>query len=389
MKNLLTWISKSRFPYKPLINIEISRSKLIHNASEFIKLAPNNRIIPTLKSNAYGHGILQIASILETAKNNSKSLNNSIPFFAVDSYFEAVNLRSNGFKTPLLIIGYTRPEDIINSNLKNISFVITSIQTLRDIAVTKKSINVHIKFDTGMHRQGILPGETDEVFKILKSHSNIVLEGICSHFADADCVDANFTLQQIEVWNKIVKKFEQNLGKINYVHISNTHGHKYTDKVYSNISRLGIGLYGLTDDFDDRINLSPVLQMKTEITSMKQISKGESIGYNHTFTASTSMKIATIPVGYYEGLDRRLSNIGFVKFSPNEKFCPIVGRISMNISTIDISNIADTKISDEIIVISNNKNDKNSICNMAKLANTIPYEIVIHIPEHLKRTIVD
>ncbi len=389
MKNLLTWLSKSRFPYKPLINIEISRSRLLHNASEFIKIAPNNKIIPALKSNAYGHGILQVASILETAKRDDKNLELAIPFFAVDSYFEAINLRSNNFKTPLLIIGYTRPEDVINSNLRDISFVITSVQTLNDISKAKKSIRIHIKIDTGMHRQGILPNEINEVFSILKSNQNIILEGLCSHLADADSKELDFNQRQIEIWNNIVKKFEQNCGKIKYVHLSNTHGHKYTDKISANISRLGIGLYGLTEDLDDIVDLSPVLQMKTEITSMKQISKGQSVGYNHTFTASTNMKIATIPVGYYEGLDRRLSNVGFVKHGPSGKFCQILGRTSMNISTIDISDIPNAKISDEIIVVSNERADKNSICNMAKIANTIPYEIAIHIPEHIKRTIVD
>ncbi len=389
MKNLLTWLSKSRFPYKPLINIEISRSRLLHNASEFIKIAPNNKIIPALKSNAYGHGILQVASILETARRENENFRRAIPFFAVDSYFEAINLRSNNFKTPLLIIGYTRPEDIINSNLKDISFVITSVQTLKDIRMTKKPIRIHIKIDTGMHRQGILPNEINEVFSILKSNQNIILQGLCSHLADADSTEHDFTQGQIGIWNNIVKKFEQNCGKIDYIHLSNTHGHKYADKISSNISRLGIGLYGLTEDLDNIVNLSPVLQMKTEITGMKQISKGDSVGYNHTFTASTNMKIATIPVGYYEGLDRRLSNVGFVLHEATGKLCPIKGRTSMNISTIDISHIPNAKIADSIIVISNNVGDKNSIYNIAKLANTIPYEIAIHIPEHLKRTVVE
>ncbi len=385
MKNLIKWLSRSRFPYKPLITVEISRSRLLHNVSEFQKIAPCGRVIPALKSNAYGHGIYEIASILENERKTNFDFCDSIPLFAVDSYFEAISLRSKSIKTPLLVIGYTRPEDIIISNLSNISFFITSIHSLQEIQKTERHVKIHLKIDTGMNRQGILVSEIENAMNIIKSSSNIVLEGICSHLADADSPDPQFTQKQIDIWNNIVSRFEQSFSTIKYVHLSNSYGHKYTDKITANVSRLGIGLYGLIDDDISDFNLSPILQLKTIITGIKNISPGQSVGYNHSFTATRNMKIATIPVGYYEGLDKRLSNVGYVQVGKNKTICPIIGKISMNISTIDVTAVDDTSIGDEVIVISNNPKDKNSICSMAKLCNTIVYENVTKIPPHLKR----
>lgn len=345
-------------------------------------IAPQGHIAPVLKSNAYGHGLIEVAQILENYRSKHPNLTEEIPFFCIDSYFEAISLKSKGIETPLLIIGFTRPEDIIFSKLKNISFVITSLEQLQAINFCRHPIYIHLKIDTGMNRQGLKQDQINQAIKIIKENRNLKLEGLISHFADADNTDQNFTDRQISIWNKVVENLQKYFS-IKYIHISNTSGHKYTQTINANLSRLGIGLYG----FDKNVeSVKPVLSMKTIITSVKNIDKGESVGYNGTFTASRDMKIATIPVGYYEALDRSLSNKGFVKIG--DHFCPIIGRISMNISTIDVSEIMDIKIGDEVLVISNNLADKNSITNISKLTQTIEYENLVHIPQHLKRVIV-
>lgn len=383
MKNLLKWLLRSRFPYKPLIFVEISRSRLLHNLEQYFKIAPQNRIIPALKSNAYGHGIFEVATILEDARSENVRMQEAIPFFAVDSYFEAIALRTKGIRTPLLIIGFTRPEDIISSKLKNISFVVTSLEQLQSISSGHHPIYIHLKIDTGMNRQGLKQDQINQAIQIIKENPNLKLEGLISHFADADNSNQDYTERQISIWNKVVENLQKDFS-IKYIHISNTSGHKYTQNINANLSRLGIGLYGFDKNME---SIKPVLSMKTIVTSVKNINKGESVGYNCTFTANTDMKIATIPVGYYEGLDRRLSNKGFVKIK--DHFCPIIGRMSMNISTIDVSETKDIKIGDEVIVISNKIDDKNSITNISKISQTIEYENLVHIPQHLKRVIVD
>lgn len=389
MLNLLKWLSKKRFPYEPLISVEISKKYLLQNLKEFQKLTNQNNIAPVLKSNAYGHGIVEIAKIIETACKEDPDLNKNIPFFVIDSYFEALALRSKGIKTPLLIIGYNRPQVLLNPNLKKVSYTITSLDTLQKIQKTTKNINIHLKIDTGMHRQGILIEEIPEALQIIKKNKKINLEGICSHLSDADNTDPSFTKLQIETWNNVVDKINTEFPDIKYIHLSNTYGHKYSNLIKANVSRLGIGLYGLAEGFENNLNLKPVLQMKTIITGIKNIKKGQTVGYNNTFIANKDTTVATVPTGYFEGLNRKLSDNGFFELSKNKIMCPIIGRISMNISTIDVSEVPDIKIGDEVIIISNNPNNKNSIQSMAKITQTIPYEIVTYIPEHLKRVVVE
>lgn len=364
---------------QPLITITLSRSALLNNLNEFRKLAPGGQVAPVLKSNAYGHGQDLIARLLENEK---------VPFIVIDSYFEAQAIRNNGIRTPLLIIGYSTPESIATNNLKDTSFTITSLDTLKSLLPLLKNasgkIKIHLKIDTGMHRQGILPNEQNEVTEIIKKSPNLILDGICSHFADADSDDPAYTQKQISVWNDSVSYFRQQFPSLTYWHISATSGHIHKG-AEANLSRLGIGLYGLTNITG--LNLKPILEMSTIITGTKRIHNGDQIGYGGTFVAPNDMTIATIPVGYYEGVDRRLSNIGTVILDKIE--CPIIGRVSMNVTTIDVSGIKNAKIGDKVIVISRNKTDKNSIENIAKLCGIISYEIAVYIPSQLKRVIVD
>lgn len=380
MKKLIKKVMKASFFGRndalPLVTITLSKTNLLSNLIEFKKNHPNHQVAPVLKSNAYGHGLTLIANELE---------NLHLPCYVIDSYFEAKALRNDGIKTPLLIIGFSTIDSIIKNNLKRISFTIINIDSLRELSEKiNKSILIQLKIDTGMHRQGILIEEIDEAIKIIKSNKKINLEGICSHLSDADNKDNIYTYSQIEKWNKIVNIFKNNFSNLKYWHISATAGHAYKE-ARANLIRLGIGLYGITEV--NNLKLKPVLEMKTVITGIKKINKGEFIGYNNTFTAERDMRIATIPVGYNEGVDRRLSNIGYVKI--REKFCSIIGRVSMNITTIDVSEIQDIKIGDEVIVISSKKLDQNSIENIAKKCSTIPYEISVHIPQHLKRIVIN
>ena len=388
MKNPLTWLSKRRFPYEPLIKVEISTSVIIHNFLEFARAFPATKIAPVLKSNAYGHGLFEVANILKEAEKN-KTIE-EIPFIVVDSYFEAIALRSNGIKDKILVIGYTPPQTMNNCRIKNISFTVGNIETLRDTSkLVSHKIFIHIKIDTGMRRQGILPNEIIQATNLLQENQNIILEGLCTHLSDADNSDKNFTTQQIILWNQIVEKIKTQFPSVKYFHASNTDGHNYSEKIQANVSRLGIGLYGLinSDKFSPELDLKPALEMKTIITSLKKLRAGESVGYNNTFVAKNDMTIATIPVGYYEGLDRRLSNAGFVEVGPLRVACPIIGRVSMNITSIDVSSCKGIKIGDEVIVFSNDPQSKNSIFNVAKICNTITYEISSKIAQHLKRVV--
>ncbi len=405
MNNVLTWLSRRRFPYESLITVEISRSRLLHNLEEFRRMAPkpnfapNGAVAPVLKSNAYGHGLLEVARILEKAAKESGTVgdNGGVPFFIVDSYYEAVALRARRIKTPLLVIGYTRPETIAASHLKDTAFTVTSLETLDSLAKTGKSALIHLKIDTGMRRQGILPEEVDAAIAVIKENHQIDLEGICSHLCDADDADESFTESQIHIWNRMAKKFREALPSLKYTHLAATDGHYFSHDIDANVSRLGIGLYGLSENtiLTAKLGLQPVLEMKTVVTGIKQLKAGETVGYGRIFKAKEDMVIANIPAGYFEGVDRRLSSglddtvRGFIQIEPSRISCPIVGRVSMNITTVDVSKVPEIKVGDVTIVISNVSADPNSIVSMAKKCETISYEIAIHIPEHLKRVVVN
>lgn len=403
MKRLFRWLSRRRFPYEPLITVELSKGNLIHNLNEFKKIAPLGTVAPVLKSNAYGHGLIEVASVLK---------NETIPFFIVDSYFEAISLRAKGIKVPLLVIGYTRPQTIAQSRLRDTMFVITALDTLEKLAgkkpsypegeddgnyaegcqiPTTKIVRIQLKIDTGMRRQGLLPQEVDRAIDLIKTNPHLVLKGVCTHFSDADDTDTSFTDGQIDLWNKTMKKIRAAFPSLRYVHASATDGHQFTQEIDANMSRLGIGLYGLSENQNllKKVNLKPVMKIKTIITGVKPLKRGETVGYGNVFAAERDMTIATIPFGYFEGLDRRLSSKGSVQVGSKKIDCRIVGRVSMNISTIDVSGTHGVKIGDEVTVISGDQTDSNSITHIAQTIGTISYEVAVKIDRQLKREVVN
>jgi len=360
------------------VEVFVFRDNLIHNLREYQRQYPKLSFSPVLKSNAYGHGLALVAKILDKE---------SIAFLAVDSLFEAMMLRSEGIKSEILVIGYTSAENIKNSKLSGVAFTITSLEHLRAVSqIIDKPKKLHLKIDTGMSRQGLLPNQAAEAMGIIKKNKFINLEGLLSHLSDADGSDGNFTKMQIKQWQECSDIFRKNLPEIKYYHLSASSGIGYSESFASNTVRLGLGLYGFNVSSLVKLNLKPALRMESIISCVKGIPAGAGVGYNATYKTLAPIKIATVPVGYFEGVDRRLSNKGFLKIGG--KFCPIIGRVSMNITTIDVSSVSEIKLGDKVIVISEKSEDKNSVEQMALLTQTIPYDDLVHIPQHLRRIII-
>jgi alanine racemase len=383
IEKILNKIVTPKINYQPLIEVRIFKDALLHNLKTFQQKYPSLRFAPVIKSNAYGHGMVEVAKILEGGRGAD-----TIPFFMVDSFYEALVLRRAGIKTKILVLGFCREEQLLSARLKNTSFGIIDLQILKNLsAKLKKPLNIHLKIDTGMHRQGILTSEVDDAIAAIKSNKNIILEGVCSHFADADNSQKDFTQKQIATWNQTVKIFRATFPEIKYFHTSATSGAYYAGSLDANVGRLGIGLYGINQSPFEPLDLHPALEMVSLISSIRNIPAGEKVGYGKTFESTKPTIVATVPVGYNEGVDRRLSNRGC--FKVRDTFCPIAGRVSMNITSIDVSDITGIKIEEPVVVISANKDDKNSVENIAKLCDCIPYEILVHIPQHLRRIIVN
>ena len=361
---LFDFLMRPRIKYDPLIKVMIFRDQLLENFRNYKKQYPHLDFAPVLKSNAYGHGLMEVASVLDHEQP---------AFFVVDSFFEALVLRRGMIRSKILIIGYTREELISRKNLKHISFTIASLESLKILAEQLKiPTAIHLKIDTGMHRQGILESEIAEAARLIQSNSNIVLEGLCSHLADGGNEDSELTSKQVHKWNELSNFFRQQFSDLKYFHLAATAS--VNIKANANVARVGLGLYDST------------LEMRSVISSVKELNPGDKVGYGAAFEAKQRMKIATVPAGYNEGVDLRLSKKG--AFLIQNKICAIVGLVSMNITSIDVSELSQARLQDEVIIISRDKNAPNSVPNWARICDTIPYEILIHIPSYLRREIV-
>ena len=364
-------------PYENLVEIRVSRSDILHNLAVFKKQNPGVRVAPVLKSNAYGHGLAEVGTMLDKEQ---------LPFFCVDSFFEALMLRNEGVRSPILVIGYTPLENILQNRLADIAFCIIGIDELEEaVQKIKKPTKIHLKVDTGMHRHGIMPEEIEKAAVLIRSNTYIELEGIYSHLADADTPDSPHTKTQIERWNAAVRQFRTAFPGIRYFHCAATAGSVYLPEMEGNVMRLGIGLYGI-DTTSKKLGLRPALELHTSIASLRTVLSGESVGYNATFKAGRDIVVASIPAGYNEGVDRRLSNKGFVLVRGTP--CPIVGRVSMNITSIDVSSVTGTKTKEPVVIVSKDPRAPNSVEKIAATCGTIPYEILVHIPAHLRRVVV-
>ena len=376
MSLLFTWLRRLHNSNTPtLIEVRVSKNVLLSNYRAF-KNAYGLPVAPVLKSNAYGHGLVEVASVLQTEQP---------PFFVMDSQYEAAVLRSRGIKTPLLVVGYVLPDSIATNGLKDIAFTVTSMEMLRLLCEKKVAAPVHIKIDTGMRRQGLVPEEMDEAIALL-TQSNLLVEGVCSHFADADGQDSGFTNMQIECWNKVVPVWKAAFPTLKWWHIGATAGAAYTKNIDANLVRLGTGLYGFPRHASQTFLLTPALSLWSTLTGSKILRQGERVGYNGTFAAPHDMQVATVALGYYEGVDRRLSNKGCMQV--DGVVCPIVGRVSMDITTIDISLCPNVALGARVLVFSANPADANSLQSLAAMCDTTPLELLVGIPQHLRRVVV-
>ncbi|MFH0830727.1 MAG: alanine racemase [Parcubacteria group bacterium] len=377
MRALLRRLRQARFRYEPLIKVRIKRAALEHNYAVFTRELTGVCVAPVLKSNAYGHGLVTVAKIMDQLNP---------PFMVVDSYYEALVLRNECVRAPLLVIGYTPLANIVARSLPKVAFTIVGPEQLEQISRGLRVPRVfHLKIDTGMHRQGIPAELLGQAQQLIQANPNIQIEGLCTHLADADGPETEFTRKQVDRWNKLIAKQRFMLPNLRFSHVAATAGTTFAQGLDANVARVGLGLYGITSP-GMRLDLRPALELVTVVASLRSLEPGECIGYNCTYRVMAQRRVATIPVGYFEGLDRRLSDKGSVRIRGRD--CPILGRISMNITSVDVTNVPGVQVGDEVVVLSSDPGHANSIARFAQLAQTIPYDLLVHIPQHLRRVVV-
>lgn len=376
MKNILrTWI-------------EINQHALKNNYEQFRNLiGPVCNLMAVVKSNAYGHGLIDFSKLAEKL---------GVDWFGVDSVVEAESLRKAGIKKPILVFGYTLQDKINDVLNNNISLTIADIETLKNLKnIDKKGkLKIHLKIDTGMHRQGFFVSEIPEVIEIIKSmDSFLVVEGVYTHFASAkNPAFPATTFSQIEEFKKAIKLLEKSGFKKLIKHAAATASTIIFPQSHFDLVRVGIGFYGLwpsketREAFRDKIELKPVLSWKTTLCQIKNLSKGDKVGYDLTEVLGRSSKVAVLPIGYWHGFPRSLSSIGRVLINGSQ--AKVIGRVSMDMVSVDITDIKKVKVGDEVVILGRSGELIQSADDLAYLSDTINYEIITRINPLIKRIVV-
>ncbi len=363
--------------------VEINKASTAQNIKTFRNLiSKKTMLMAIVKSNAYGHGLWDFSQLADKA---------GVDWFGVDSIVEALTLRKNGIKKPILVLGYTLPERFQDATKNDVSLTISSFENLKNLYDQKLSPKIHLKIDTGMHRQGFSNNELSKVCELLK-RSKIDVEGIYTHFAAAK--NPSFpqaTNAQIELFDKaiqIVESFDFKPVK----HACATGGTLLFPQAHYDMVRVGIGLYGMWPSketqraVENKIRLRPVLSWKTIVGEVKTLPVGGGVGYDFTEKLTPKSKIAVCPIGYWHGLDRGFSSIGNVLIRGER--AKVLGRVSMDMIVIDISKIKNVKVGDEVTIIGEDGKNKISAVEMADIIETINYEITTRINPLIKRIIV-
>ena len=357
--------------------LEINLDALTHNLNFYkSKLHSNTKIMVMVKAFGYGNGGFEIAKLLE---------HNSVDYLGVAFADEGIELRKAGITLPIMVLN---PENssfpaMIAYDLEPEIYSITGLQAFLQLAQQKNitSYPIHIKLDTGMHRLGFEANDIDALISLLRHNNFVTVKSVFSHLSASDDTQFDdFTQLQFERFHSLSQKIIKTLDIQPIRHILNTSGiFNYAQEMQLEMVRLGIGLYGMGNSKVERNNLQNVSTLKSVISQIREVEEGESIGYSRKFMVNKSMKIATIPIGYADGIRRAWGNEKGYVVIKNQK-APILGNICMDMLMVDVTSIS-CIAGDEVIIFGENPN----ITEIATVTETIPYEILTGISQRVKR----
>ena len=372
--------------------VEISKENLLQNISVIRNLIGKSRkLLAVVKSNAYGHGMIEISKII---------LKGFVDWLGVNSIDEGIELRNNKINVPILVLGYVPLrdlEDAINNDLRLTVYNIETVNKLEEIGIKlNKDIPIHIKVETGTNRQGIMGKRLSALLDFIRGNSSLKLEGISTHFANIeDTTDHSYAQFQLDEFKKIEREFFKNEPNL-LRHTACTAAVLLFPETYFEMVRVGIGMYGLWPSKQTKVScsmegnkipeLKPVLTWKTKIAQLKDVPDGSFISYGGTYRTTRESRIAVLPVGYYDGYSRAFSNIAHVLVKG--KRAPVRGRVCMNVIMVDVTDIPDVKLEDEVVLLGKQSDEEITADHLASLAGTINYEIVTRINPVLERKVV-
>jgi alanine racemase len=385
LNNLLTWA-------------EIDLAAYAHNITELKRITRKGaRLMAVVKANGYGHGAIEVAG---------EALQNGAAYLGVARINEAVQLRTAGLDAPILIFGYTPPdlaETLIKYDLTQTVYSFSAANTLSDYALHKGTkISVHIKADSGMGRLGLplmlgdgggpenlpLQNLVQEVGSISRL-AGLTVEGIFTHFATADSADKSYAKIQFEVFTDFLNRLGREGLAPPIKHAANSGALIDLPESHLDMVRPGIATYGLypSDEVNkSKADLKPVMTLKSKIIQLKKVPAGFNVSYGITHQTKKQTTIATVPVGYADGFNRLLSNRGHM-FVHGQRV-PIVGRVCMDLTMLDVGSLSDVALEDEVVVFGQHHSESVTADEIASKLNTINYEIVSTITARVPRVYV-
>lgn len=334
-----------------------------------------------IKADAYGHGVEKVAEALKEEGVNR---------FAVVMVEEGIQLREKGIHKPLLILGHTPSEDypdVIDYNLTPAVYKYSQAYELNKLAKDKKTtVDIHIKIDTGMGRLGFIPvpEAIDEIEKISKL-SNIRIEGIYSHLSTADQINNPYVYEQLDKFKFVLEELESRRIEIPIKHLANSAATINFKEMHFNMVRPGTSIYGLYPGPEMKknptIDLEPVMSIKARLVHIKELNKGSSVSYGRTFITKRDSIIGVVPMGYVDGIFRKLANTGYVLVRGQR--CPIVGTICMDQFMVDLTDVDNVEIGNEVVVLGSQGKETISAEEIGEIAGTISIEVVTRIGKRM------
>ena len=378
-----------------LVRAEIDLKAIAHNVGELRRIThPDALMMAVVKANAYGHGAVEVARC---------ALQNGAQRLGVARIDEAIQLREAGIKAPILIFGYTLPEmapELLEYNLTQTVYTPAFARALSRTAVSLGGkIKIHLKVDTGMGRLGLLsqnfkPHHSGEIINTKAVDASVAiaglkgleLEGIFTHFATADSADKRYAKKQLDLFLDFLSRMRECGVNPAVRHAANSAALINMPQSHLDMVRPGIAIYGLYPSPEvnkKRVSLKPAMALRARVIHVKKVPAGFNISYGITYKTKQATTIATVPVGYADGLNRLLSSRGQMLI--HGKRAPIVGRVCMDFTMLDVGGIDSVRVGDEAVIFGPQGNDSITVDEMASSLNTINYEIVSTITARVPR----
>jgi alanine racemase len=373
--------------------VEISRSALVHNIREFRRvIGPRRKFMAVVKANAYGHGLREVAAVAAAE---------GVDWLGVDSVDEGAALRDAGLRLPVLVLGYAPLDSLAEAVARDLRITIYNRETaarLSDLAVRLgKKVRVHVKVETGTWRQGVAAKGLAAFVRDLRRRPGLVVEGLSSHFANIeDTTKHDYPRRQLQVFRSACRELDDEGPRVPLRHMSCTASTILFPQPGFNLARVGIGLYGLWPsketylscllDKKEPLSLRPVMSWRARIGQIKRAPTGADIGYGCTYRTTRPTVLAVVPVGYYDGYDRGLSNTAHVLV----KGCraPIRGRVAMDFFVADVTDIPGLGLEDEVTLLGADGRERITAEDLAALTGSISYEVLARINPLIPRIVV-